>query len=306
MSEPLALVFPGQGSQAVGMLAGYAGLDQVQETYEQASAALGIDLVAAANSGTGLDDTTVVQPLMVAAGIGAYRAWRASGGAEPGAVAGHSVGEYAALVVAEALPLPEALQLVTARARAMRDAVGPGQGAMSAILGLAAEQIDACCQRHEGVWIANRNGKLQTVIAGYKEAVAAAAADCLNAGAKRAVELAVAVPSHCPLMEPAATALQKDLAAASFRSPRIAVIHNCDNRSHSNPEDIRSALQQQLSAPVDWPAAIAALRKSATTIIESGPGKVLNNLNRKIASGINCASLHDAAALKEAAAHWQQ
>ena len=301
----IAFVFPGQGSQALKMLSCYDGLPEVRETYEQASAAVGADLQAAAVDGTGMDDTAVVQPLMVAAGVGAYRAWLAAGGERPAAVAGHSVGEYAALVAAEVLDLQEALQLVAARAAAMGAAVAPGAGAMQAVLGLTCEQVDECCRRHEQVWVANRNGRLQTVIAGDKDAVAAAAQDCLAAGAKRVVELAVAVPSHCPLMKPAAQALEKNMAKAPFREPRVPVIHNCDNRPRSQPDEIRRALLEQLSAQIDWPGAITALRAHAEAIIECGPGRVLNNLNRRIAPDLTCASLHDAAALRELAARLQ-
>ena len=287
------------------MLSCYRDCPQVAEAYAEASDAIGIDLPAAAGDGTGMDDTTIVQPLMVAAGVGAYRAWLAAGGAPPAALAGHSVGEYAALVAAQALDFKGAMQLVAARAAAMRAAVAPGQGAMTAVLGLAAEQVEECCRRHDQAWVANRNGQLQTVIAGAGKAVAAAAQDCLQAGAKRTVKLAVAVPSHCPLMEPAARALEEKLAAAAIAAPRIPVIHNCDNRPRSQPDGIRRALHDQLCAQIDWPGAIAALRQQADAIIECGPGKVLNNLNRRIAPDMTCASLHDAQALRQTAASLQ-
>ena len=287
------------------MLACYDGQPEVREACVRAGKSVDIDLLAAAANEDSLKDTVIVQLLMVATGVGTYNAWLAAGGAPPAALAGHSVGEYAALVAAEALDLQEAAQLVAARARAMKAATVPGEGAMIAVMGLDAEQVDECCQKRKQAWIANRNGQLQTVIAGIRKDVEAAAQDCLAAGAKRIAELAVAVPSHCPLMEPAARSLAGDLAEAPIRATRIELIHNCDNRPRPQPDGIRAALQSQLCAQIDWPGAIAALRARADTLIECGPGKVLYNLNRRIAPDLTCASLHDAPALRELAGRLQ-
>ncbi len=288
------------------MLAAYDSLPEVAAAYAEAGAILNCDLAAAADTGAGLDDTAIVQPAMVAAGVGAYRAWRALGGPEPAAVAGHSVGEYAALVAGEAISFAAAIDLVSQRAKAMRAAVPPGEGAMAAVLGLTAEQTQACCADVGEAWIANLNGKLQTVITGKADAVASAAEACRRAGAKRVVLLKVAVPSHCPLMEPAAQALAEPLRLAPLRTPRIPVIHNAGNCSASDPDAIRDALKNQLCAQVDWPGAVAALAKHADELIECGPGKVLHNLNRRIAPDKARAALADTASIRELTAGEQQ
>ena len=283
------------------MLAPYADLPEVVGAMDEAGAAVGADLSAIAASGQGLDETIHTQPAMVAAGVGIWRAWRKRGGPEPIIVAGHSIGEYAALVAAGCLNLAEAAKLACARAAAMQDAVPAGAGAMMAILGLASPTIAACCQQAGDVWLANLNAPMQTVISGRSPAVAAAATLCRERGAKRCLGLPVSVPSHCPLMAPAADRLTTILAGQDFAPPATAIIHNAGGPPAGNAAAIKDALSRQLCAQVDWINIVGTIAKQVDLIIECGPGQVLYNLNRKIVESKKCAKLDRAAAVIELA-----
>ena len=302
-----AFVFPGQGSQAVGMLDAWGDHPAVRATLEEASAALGEDIaqLIAAGPKDQLDMTTNTQPVMLTAAIAAWRAWLAEGGAQPVAMAGHSLGEYSALVAAGALTLADALPLVRLRAQAMQQAVPVGQGAMAAILGLdAAAVIDGCAQAAaatgEVVSAANFNDPKQTVISGSQAGVAKACELLKAAGAKRALPLAVSAPFHCALMQPAAEALRARLVDVVLQSPRIPVVNNIDVAAPAEPDAIRNALYRQASGPVRWVEVVQALKAhGATHIVECGPGKVLAGMVKRIDADLVSGAIFDPASLAE-------
>lgn len=300
----LAFVFPGQGSQSIGMMNGWADLAVVKATFAEASAVLGQDLWQMVAEGPAelLNATVNTQPLMLTAGVAVWRAWQAQGGAMPAVLAGHSLGEYSALVAAEALSFGDALQLVRLRAEAMQEAVPVGTGAMAAVLGLAdAEIIAACAEAAQGDVVAavNFNSPGQVVIAGSKAAVERACEACKARGAKRAMLLPVSVPSHCALMRPAAEKLKQKLDTIVINSPLIPVLHNADVAAYSDPVQIKDALVRQLYEPVRWVETISKMAADGITVIaECGPGKVLAGLNKRIATEAQQVALVDAAALQ--------
>jgi len=304
-----AFIFPGQGSQSVGMLADLAeGHPQVTETFAEASEALGYDLWKLTQEGPAeeLNQTHVTQPAMLAGGIAVYRAWQAQGGAQPLAMAGHSLGEYTALVAAGSLSLTDAVQLVADRGRFMQAAVPAGSGAMAAILGLDdAMVIEVCEIAEEGevVSAVNFNSPGQVVVAGHRAAVERAVERAKEAGAKRAVLLPVSVPSHCSLMLPAAEKLAERLAETDFKAPRVPVYNNVDVRAESDPDAIRAALKRQLFSPVRWVETIQALAEAGVdTVVECGPGKVLAGLNKRINKGMGTHVTQDSDSLAKALA----
>jgi [acyl-carrier-protein] S-malonyltransferase len=285
----LAMVFPGQGSQSVGMLAALAEPHaEIRATFKEAAEILGYDLWDLVQNGPAerLDETVVTQPAMLTAGVATWRAWRRAGGDSPASMAGHSLGEYTALVCAGGLPFADALRLVTRRAELMQAAVPAGKGAMAAILGLDDDAvIEACRQAAEGevVSAVNFNSPGQVVIAGERAAVERAADLARAAGAKRAVLLSVSVPSHCELMRPAAEELADSLADTPFGTLSIPVIGNADVRPYGDAEQIRAGLAKQLHSPVRWTETVRDLiNRGSSSIIECGPGKVLTGLTKRI------------------------
>ena len=306
-----AFVFPGQGSQSVGMLDAWGEHPAVRQTLAEASAALGEDLGALIATGPkeALALTTNTQPVMLVAGVACWRAWRAEGGALPQAVAGHSLGEYSALVAAEVLSLAQAVPLVRLRAAAMQDAVPVGTGAMAAILGLDAQKVIAGCadvtramgqNGSEVVEAGNFNDPMQTVIAGSKAAVDKACEVLKGLGAKRALPLPVSAPFHSSLMRPAAERLKAALAGIELAAPRIPVVNNVDVALESDPERIRDALVRQAAGPVRWVECVQALRaRGITHVIECGPGKALAGMTKRIDAELVGASLYDPATLAE-------
>ncbi|MBI5269041.1 MAG: ACP S-malonyltransferase [Burkholderiales bacterium] len=302
-----AFVFPGQGSQAVGMLDAWGDHPAVRQTLTEASDALGQDIGALIHGGPKeqLDLTTNTQPVMLTAGIACYRAWRAEGGAEPVAVAGHSLGEYTALVAAGSLTLADALPLVRLRAQAMQEAVPVGQGAMAAILGLEAAAVRAGCAEAaaasgEVVEAVNFNDPKQTVIAGTQAGVAKACELLKAAGAKRALPLPVSAPFHSSLMKPAAERLKARLAEVAIGSPAIPVVNNIDVAVAADPDAIRDALYRQAFGPVRWVEVVQALRaRGLTHVIECGPGKVLAGMVKRIDADAISATVFDPASLAE-------
>lgn len=302
-----SIIFPGQGSQAVGMLADLSNeWTQVGEAFSEASDALGYDLWKLVQEGPAddLNQTDKTQPAMLAAGIATWRVWNAAGGAKPSHVAGHSLGEYTALVASGALDFATAIKLVEKRGQLMQAAVPTGQGAMAAILGLSDEDvIDTCDSASQGgvVQAVNFNAPGQVVIAGAAAAVERAVEQCKEAGAKRALILPVSVPSHCSLMQPAAEKLAEAMADIEIKSPEITVLHNVDVAAHSDAADIRKVLEQQLYSPVRWVETIQALKAAGSeTVIECGPGKVLAGLNKRIDRGMTALPVFDAASLQKA------
>jgi [acyl-carrier-protein] S-malonyltransferase len=303
----LAFVFPGQGSQAVGMLDAWGSHPAVAKTLAEASQALGEDVARLIREGpkAQLDLTTNTQPVMLTAGIACYRAWRAEGGNEPIAVAGHSLGEYTALVAAGALAFADALPLVRFRAQAMQEAVPVGTGAMAAIVGLDAEAVrvgcaEAAAASGEVVEAANYNDPMQTVIAGSKAGVDWACQLLKSKGAKRALPLAVSAPFHSSLMKPAAARLRERLQSVAIVAPHIPVINNIDVAAPEDPPSIRDALYRQAFGPVRWVEVVRALRgRGASHLVECGPGRVLTGIARRIDSELGCAALFDPASLAE-------
>jgi len=310
--KPFAFVFPGQGSQAVGMLDAWGDHPAVAAALKEASDALGEDIGRLIKEGPkeALALTTNTQPVMLVAGIAAYRAWRAEGGAEPAVVAGHSLGEYAALVAAGALTLAQAAPLVRFRAQAMQEAVPVGTGAMAAILGLDAQKvIEGCAEAQrsfgantdEVVEAVNFNDPAQTVIAGSKAAVDKACEVIKGMGAKRALPLPVSAPFHSSLMKPAAEKLKQKLAATPLQPPRIPVVNNIEVKAETDPDRIRAALYEQAFGPVRWVECVRAIQgRGVDTIIECGPGKVLAGLAKRIDGSLTAAAIYDPATLAEA------
>lgn len=301
-----AFVFPGQGSQSVGMLDAWGDHPAVKRTLAEASEALGEDIAQLIHAGPkeALELTTNTQPVMLTAAIACYNAWRAEGGAEPAAVAGHSLGEYSALVAAGALTLADALPLVRFRAQAMQQAVPVGTGAMAAILGLDASVVREGCaaaaaESGQAVEPANFNDPKQTVIAGTKAGVDLACEKLKAAGAKRALLLPVSAPFHSSLMKPAAEALREKLAGVKLQAPRIPVVNNIDVAVQSDPAKIRDALYRQAFGPVRWVEVTQALKaRGLVHIVECGPGKVLAGLVKRVDGEVQTTTILDPASLK--------
>lgn len=308
-----ALLFPGQGSQSVGMLAGLAERHaQVRRTFEEAADVLGIDLWRLVCDGpeAELNRTEVTQPAVLAGAVAVWRVWRELGGPEPARLAGHSLGEYSALVVAGALDFGTAVALVAERGRQMQAAVPEGMGAMAAILGLDDEVVAAICREvdeDQVVVPANYNSPGQLVIAGHAAAVERALHECTEAGARRAVKLPVSVPSHSPLMQPAAEAMRGILAETEIRAPAIPVIHNCDVASHEDPDAIRDALVRQLTSPVRWTESVRAICEAGIMdLAECGPGRVLNGLGRRIEKQARWVALESPETLEETVSTYKE
>jgi [acyl-carrier-protein] S-malonyltransferase len=304
----LAMVFPGQGSQSIGMLSGYGDVPVIRQTLAEASEVLGQDLARLMADGPAeeLNKTVNTQPVMVAAGYAVYRAWRELGGAQPEMVAGHSLGEYTALVVAGVLSFADCLPLVRLRGQAMQEAVPVGKGAMAAILGLDDDAVRAACAesaQSEVVEAVNFNAPSQVVIAGHAGAVKRAVEAGKARGAKRAVLLPVSAPFHSSLMGPAAERLREALKSVAFRAPAIPVVHNVDARTRSDPGDIKDALVRQADHPVRWVDCVRHLAETSVThVLECGPGKVLAPLSRRISPVLEGLALADRAGLDQALA----
>ena len=298
-----AFVFPGQGSQSVGMMAGFGDAPVIKATFVEASDLLRIDLWKMVLDGPveDLSQTVNTQPLMLTAGIAVWRAWRSQGGAMPDYFAGHSLGEYSALVAAEAIEFSDAVPLVRFRAEAMQQAVPVGQGGIAAILGLDEDAVIAACAeaaQGEIVEPANYNSPGQLVISGSRAAVERAIEAAKSRGAKRAMMLPMSVPAHSTLMRPAAERLRERIAAISVAAPKVPVIQNIDVASFNDPAAIKDALVRQLYGPVRWIETIKALADAGMKhVIECGPGRVLVGLNKRIDDRIQAASIHDQASL---------
>lgn len=311
MNTKTAFLFPGQGSQSVGMASAMAeAYPVVRQTFDEASGVLGYDLweVVENDPAETLGRTEVTQPALLAAGIATWRAWKSLQGADPDFVAGHSLGEYTALVAADALAFGDAISLVAQRGRLMQQATPSGTGAMAAILGLEdAALAEVCAQAAQGqvVSCANFNSPGQVVIAGEKQAVDRACELAKAAGARRAVPLAVSVPSHCLLMKPAADALAEVLRDTEIRTPTIPVLHNVNASTSGDGQAIREALVQQLWQPVRWSETIQRLVGGGVErFAECGPGKVLAGLNRRICRDCETAAWVDPPALQNSLDNW--
>lgn len=301
-------VFPGQGSQSVGMLAELAiAYPLVPETYAEASEVLGYDLWRLTQEGPEqtLNQTTHTQPALLAADVAVWRVWQSRSAAIPERMAGHSLGEYSALVCAEAVSFSDAVALVAARGRYMQEAVAEGEGAMAAILGLDDGQVIAVCATAQAemtgqvVAAVNFNSPGQVVLAGHTAAVERAMALAKQAGAKRALRLPVSVPSHCALMRPAAERLARDLAGVAIRPPRVPVINNVDAAAVQDPDAIRTSLTRQLYQPVRWVEIIRGMAaEGVQLLVECGPGAVLTGLNKRIAPDLRCMAMSDTAGLE--------
>jgi len=304
----LAFVFPGQGSQQVGMMSGYASHPIVEKTFAEASQALNDNLWQLVQNGPAeaLNLTRNTQPVMLAAGVAVWRAWRDAGGPAPSIMAGHSLGEYTALVAADALSFADAVPLVRFRAEAMQDAVPAGDGAMAAIIGGDDDAVLAACReaaQNEVVEPVNFNAPGQLVIAGHRAAVERVIVLAKARGAKRAMMLPVSAPFHSSLLAPAAERLALRLAHVEIRKPAIPVLHNVDVSTHDAPDDIRTALARQAASPVRWTEIVRAMADAGVThVVECGPGKVLTGLVRRIDERLTALSLADEAALAEALA----
>lgn len=302
----LAMVFPGQGSQAVGMLKAYAGLPGIDEVRRAAGDALGADFLGLLDEGPAeaLNLTVNTQPAMVTAGFAAYAAWRALGGDEPEVVAGHSLGEYTALVAAGAIAFADCLPLVRYRAQAMQEAVPEGKGAMAAILGLGDDDVRSACTEaahDEVVQAVNFNAPGQVVIAGHKGAVLRAIDACKAKGAKRALPLPVSAPFHSSLMRPAAERLRSYLADVKVAAPRCSLINNVDVKVETQPSALKDALVRQAAAPVRWVEIVQRMREMGVThVVECGPGRVLAGTIKRIEAGMQSHALTDRASLEQA------
>ncbi len=304
----LAFIFPGQGSQSVGMMDDLAAHTPIiEETFKEAGDALGIDLWGLVCDGPEetLNQTDHTQPAMLAAGVATWRAWNEAGGARPAIMAGHSLGEYTALVCAGAMGFADAVKLVAQRGRFMQEAVPAGEGAMAAVLGLDDQAVvDACESASEGDVVAavNFNAPGQVVIAGARAAVDRAMEACKAAGAKKVMPLPVSVPSHCALMAPAAERLADVLKDITLDAPAIPVLHNVDVQSTDDPEQIRQRLVAQLHSPVRWVETIQSMvDRGVEQMVECGPGKVLAGLNRRIQRRLPIVALADTKSLQKAA-----
>ena len=303
-----SLVFPGQGSQSLGMMAAYGDSPVVRATFDEASSALGRDLWQLATQGPAeaLNQTVNTQPLMLTAGVAVFRLWRDRGGRTPDMVAGHSLGEYSALVAAGVLRFADAVPLVELRARAMQEAVPSGEGAMAAILGLDAVAVKAACEaaaQGQVVEAVNFNSTEQIVIAGHAAAVQRAADAAKASGAKRALMLPVSAPFHCSLMKPAAERLGQRLAELSLSAPLIPVMNNADVACLNNPQLIKEALVRQAASPVRWVETMQAMAAQGVShVYECGPGKVLAGLVRRCAEGLIGGAMADLAGIEVALA----
>lgn len=301
----LALVFPGQGSQSVGMMQGFADTAVVRETFEEASTALGQDLwkLVAEGPAEDLNATVNTQPVMLTSAYAMYRAWQLAGGPEPALVAGHSLGEYTALVAAGVIAFKDAVPLVRFRAQAMQEAVPMGTGAMAAILGLDDDAVRAACaEAAQGqiVEAVNFNAPSQVVIAGHQAAVERAAAAAKTRGAKRAVMLPVSAPFHSSLLKPAAERLQARMQDVTFRAPQIAVVNNVDVATVSDPALIKDALARQACNPVRWVEVIRSFAAQGVThVVECGPGKVLAGMTKRIEGSLQGFAVTDPASLTQ-------
>ena len=297
----LAFVFPGQGSQSVGMMNAFADLPEVRQTFDEASAILGFDLWKMVGEGpdTDLNQTVNTQPAVLAGGIAIWRAWCAAGGAQPVVTAGHSFGEVVALVATGAIAFSDALPLVKVRAELMQGAVEGVPAGMMAILGLDDATVVSVCAEaaHDQVCEAvNFNGPGQVVIAGHSSALERAGALAKDRGAKRALMLPVSIPGHCTLLRDAGERFAAHLQQVSVRAPAIPVIQNADRTAHTDPAAIRSALGRQLYSPVPWTATVGDMvAQGVSRIVECGPGKVLTGLNKRIAGEAECLALSDRA-----------
>ncbi len=301
-----AFVFPGQGSQSIGMMAAYGDHPVIRKTFDEASQALGRDLWQLATDGPAeeLARTVNTQPLMLTAGIAVWRLWQALGGPQPMMVAGHSLGEYSALVAAGVVDFAVAVPLVERRAQAMQDAVAAGEGGMAAVLGLDVEAVKTACDeaaQGQVVEAVNFNSPEQTVIAGNKAAVERAAEACKSKGAKRAVMLPVSAPFHSSLMQPAVLILQDILADVTFKAPQVPVLNNVDVAALSDPEAIKAALVRQAAAPVRWVEIMRTMQAAGVShVYECGPGKVLAGLTRRCADTLAGGAMNDLAGVEAA------
>ncbi|WP_281547162.1 ACP S-malonyltransferase [Pseudoalteromonas sp. PAR1] len=307
MAHKIALVFPGQGSQAVGMLSELLADSQIAKaTFAEASEALGYDLAALVLNGPEeeLNQTHRTQPALLTASVAIYRQWLDANPEADVVMAGHSLGEYSALVCAGVVSLSEAVKLVENRGLYMQEAVPAGVGSMAAIIGLGDDEIKAACEASANgdvVSPVNYNSPGQVVIAGHKATVERASEACKEAGAKRALPLAVSVPSHCELMKPAAEKLAADLAALTFNTPKCDVINNVDVKAEQSSEAIKDALVRQLYSPVRWTETVQALvAQGITQSYEFGPGKVLTGLAKRIDKAMVCAAVNTQATIDEA------
>lgn len=305
----IAFTFPGQGSQSVGMLNGYSDLPIIKQTFDEGSEILGYDCFELAKHGPveQLNLTIHTQPIMLMAGIAVYRAWKSLGGGSPDYLAGHSLGEYTALVAAEALAFRDAINLVRYRAEVMQECVPNGMGAMAAIIGLEDAAVKVICNQivgdNEKVVLepANFNSPGQIVIAGHKAAVLEGMALAKSKGAKLVTLLPLSIPSHCSLMYPAAEKFQKLLEQIDFYSPKIPVIHNADVQQHQQSNEIKKILMQQIHSPVHWVNTIQSfVSQGVTHIVECGPGKVLSGLTKRIDKTPTNYSLTDSESLQQA------
>ncbi len=299
-----ALFFPGQGSQSVGMMAGFEGIAFIKETFNEASDLLGVDLwQMVTEENTALNQTENTQPLMLAAGVAVWRVYQIMKGVVPTFMAGHSLGEYSALVAAGAISYADAIPLVKFRAQAMQNAVPEGVGAMAAILGLEDDVVRNICDesaKGEVVSAVNLNSPGQIVIAGNRAAVERAMMAAKEKGAKRTLQLPVSVPSHCSLMKPAADQLADYLKNVDVKTPDVPVIHNADVVSYSDPDKIKDALVRQLYSPVRWSDTVRLMHKlQIEKTAECGPGKVLAGLTKRIAADLPCTALVNIEAVAE-------
>ncbi len=299
-----AFLFPGQGSQSVGMMSGFGDLNVIRDTFTEASDVLGIDLwKMATEANDSINETMNTQPIMLTAGVATWRAWLSVSDQLPSVLAGHSLGEYTALVASGALTFKDALPLVRYRAEVMQNAVPAGVGAMAAILGLDDETVRAVCAeaaQNEVLEAVNLNSPGQVVIAGNKGAVERGMEVAKAKGAKRALQLPVSVPSHCALMKPAAQQLAKYLESVTVHAPKIPVLHNADVASYNDSEKIKDALVRQLYSPVRWVETVQAIAaQGVTQTAECGPGKVLAGLTKRIVAELPCIALTSSDALNE-------
>ena len=306
MTTKFAITFAGQGSQSIGMMSGFAEMPVVQRTFAEASDLLRIDLWKMIVEGPveALAQTVNTQPIMLVAGVATFRAWKVAGGADADVYAGHSLGEYTALVAAGAISFADAVPLVRFRAQSMQDAVPEGTGGIAAILGLEVEQIRALCAdaaQGEVLEAVNLNSPGQVVIAGHKPAVERGMALAKERGAKRALLLPMSVPSHCALMKPAAEKLATYLQGIAIKVPAKPVIQNADVQAFASADGIKNALVEQLYRPVRWIETIEVIAaQGAAVAIECVPGKILTGLNKRIDSNLNCLAITDAASLHAA------
>jgi len=303
-----AITFAGQGAQSIGMMAGLADIAVVRSSFDEASASIGVDLwkLAAEGPVESQNQTVNTQPLMLAAGVATWRAWQSLGGPMPAYFAGHSLGEYTALVAAGALAFSDAVALVRFRAGAMQDAVPEGTGGIAAVLGLDVADVRQVCAdaaNGEVLEAVNLNSPVQIVIAGHRTAVERGMALAKERGAKRAIMLPMSAPSHCALMRPAAAQLKQRLTSISMSVPRVPVLQNADVMAFGDAGQIKSALVEQLYRPVRWIETVQKLvAEGATAIVECVPGKVLTGLNKRIDTNLNCLAINDRAGLEAAIA----